>query len=55
MFVKTRLEILCDLHGQQGGTIFEFNRLYGVDFITMDEDEFIDYVVALRDNTEEVA
>ncbi len=36
----TRLELLCLLHNQQGGTIFQFNKLYGVDFITMTEIEF---------------
>lgn len=26
--MKTRLETLCEAHGQQGGTIHEFNRIH---------------------------
>lgn len=34
-----RLQKLCELHNQQGGTIHQFNALYGVDFITASLDE----------------
>jgi len=30
------LQRLCDAHGQQGGTIHQFNRLYGVNFSKAD-------------------
>ena len=36
----TRLEKLCQLHGQQGGTIHEFNRQYSVDFMAMSDNEY---------------
>lgn len=36
----TRLEILCKLHKQQGGTIHDFNRAYNIDFLSLDKDEF---------------
>lgn len=36
----TRLQLLCKLHNQQGGTIHDFNRLYKTDFILMNEDKF---------------
>lgn len=38
---KTRLELLCEAHGQQGGTIHQFNRQYaGIDFLQLTESEF---------------
>ena len=33
----TRLETLCKAHDQQGGTIFQFERMYGIDFISMSD------------------
>lgn len=33
----TRLEVLCRLHGNTGGTIHQYNRLYGVDFRAMSD------------------
>ncbi len=36
----TRLEILCCIHGYQGGTIHQYNRAYGVNFISMDDETF---------------
>lgn len=36
----TRLEKLCELHGQQGGTIWQFNWRYGFDFLEMTDREF---------------
>lgn len=29
----TKLEALCELHGQSGGTIHQFNKQYGIDFL----------------------
>lgn len=36
----TRLEVLCRMHKQQGGTIFQFNQMYGHDFISMSNWQF---------------
>lgn len=36
----TRCEILCYMHGYQGGTIHQYNRAYKVDFNTMHDYEF---------------
>ena len=46
----TRLEILCKVHKQQGGTIFQFNDKYKVDFILMSEDSFYRYITAIEPN-----
>lgn len=45
---KTRLEILCELHNKQGGTIHEYNRMYNLDFINMSEDAFYIFVQILN-------
>jgi hypothetical protein len=47
----SRLEVLCKVHGQTGGTIHEFNREYKVDFLAMSMVEFINaiqYIIHLR-------
>ena len=44
MIIMTRLEILLKLHGQQGGTIHEFNRMYKVDFLKMSENDFAQFI-----------
>jgi len=31
--MKTTLQILCEIHSQQGGTIHQFNEKYGIDFL----------------------
>ena len=36
----TRLEILCLIHNQAGGTIHQFNNLYGVDLLSLSDAEF---------------
>lgn len=36
----TRLQRLCVLHSQQGGTIFDFNRLYGFDILDLSDAAF---------------
>lgn len=36
----TRLEILCKLHNQQGGTIHDFNKTYGVDVLNLNNRNF---------------
>lgn len=36
----TRLEILCQLHGVQGGTIHQYDRAYSCDFIGMSDNDF---------------
>lgn len=38
--MKTRLEILCEAHKIQGGTIFQFNRVYNVDFLSLTQSQF---------------
>lgn len=40
----TRLEILCIAHKQQGGTIFQFNEKYKVDFLKMEDVDFIAFI-----------
>lgn len=35
-----RLEMLCVLNNQQGGTIHEFNNGFGCDFLSLTESEF---------------
>lgn len=45
---KTRLDILCELHNQQGGTIHEFNTMYNMDFLNMSEDAFYIFVQVLN-------
>lgn len=41
---KARLQVLCELHNVQGGTIFQYNMQYEVDFISMPDDEFTKWV-----------
>lgn len=43
----TRLEKLCELHDQSGGTIHEFNNRYGVDFLEMPDYVFDEYVIGI--------
>lgn len=38
--MKTRLEVLCKLNGQQGGTIHEFTRKYGVNILELSNKSF---------------
>ena len=45
-FATTRLEILCKLHRQQGGTIFQFRDKYRLDFLAMTDDDFKRWVNA---------
>lgn len=45
---KTRLEILCELHEQQGGTIHQFNKMYGIDFISLDEIQWVNIKAAIQ-------
>jgi len=40
----TRLETLCALHKKQGGTIHQYNRDYGLDFLNMSEEDFAQWV-----------
>lgn len=42
---KTRLEILCDLYGQNGGTIHQFNEQYKTDILAMNNLEFFKLVL----------
>lgn len=42
----TRLQILCKVHGQQGGTIWDFNHDYGVDFLELSNKDFFKVVLA---------
>lgn len=44
----TRLEVLCMIHKQQGGTIWDFNRRYNVDFIALSHNEFLMFVKNLK-------
>jgi hypothetical protein len=37
---ETRLDRLCNIHKQQGGTIHQFNRQYGTDFLALTDEEF---------------
>lgn len=37
---KTRLERLCELHSQTGGTIFQFNRLYKCEILDLSDAAF---------------
>jgi hypothetical protein len=46
----TRLEILCKAHNQQGGTIFQFEKLYKLDLLNLSEKEFRDMVNDLNAN-----
>lgn len=48
----TRLEILCYIHGYQGGTIHQYNRAYNTDFIRMNQDDFKTwaYKLSIRSN-----
>lgn len=40
MTAKTRLTLLIDAHDLDGGTIHQFNRAYGVDFLRMPSEDF---------------
>lgn len=40
----TRLDVLIKLHNNQGGTIHQFNRTYQLDFISMSEACFINFI-----------
>lgn len=42
----TRLETLCKLHGWHGGTIFQFNIMYDLDFLRLSDVEFDNWVKA---------
>lgn len=42
----TRLEVLCKLHGKQGGTIHQYNVLYGVDILSLGNKEFFKLLYA---------
>lgn len=37
---RSRLQILCELHGADGGTIWQYNEMYGVDFLAISDEEF---------------
>jgi hypothetical protein len=41
----TRLEVLCKLNNQQGGTIFQFNTEYGVNFLALTDSQFTEWVL----------
>lgn len=41
----TRLDVLCKLANQQGGTIFQFNTEYGIDFLALSDSEFNNWVL----------
>lgn len=54
--MKTRLEKLCEAFGKQGGTIHEYNRQFGVDFLEIDETDFNDFIKGIiRFKTDPVA
>ena len=36
----TRLQVLCNMHNVQGGTIHEYNKEYNTDFILMSDLDF---------------
>lgn len=44
----TRLELLCKAHNVQGGTIFQYNKHYGLNFLNLSEEEFNDFLYALH-------
>jgi hypothetical protein len=44
-----RLEILCNIHNVQGGTIFQYSRAYGVDFLSLSDYDFALWCLALID------
>lgn len=44
--MTTRLEILCKVHNQAGGTIWDFNHDYGIDFLQLNNHDFFKIVLA---------
>jgi hypothetical protein len=46
--MKTRLEILCELHGQQGGTIHQFDKQYGLDILGLSNRAFFKLVYSIN-------
>lgn len=38
--MRTRLDVLCEIHKQKGGTIFDFERKYKMDFHCLTKDQF---------------
>lgn len=43
-----RLNILCKLHKQQGGTIHEFNNKYGMDILSLDNRAFFKLIYGIN-------
>jgi len=44
----TRLEILCILHKQSGGTIHQFNSQYETDFLLMSDLMFEVFLLSIK-------
>lgn len=44
----TRLERLCVLHNVQGGTIHDFNNMYSLDILSLNETEWNNLVNAIE-------
>jgi len=48
MRTQTRLEQLCEIHNQQGGTIHAFNQRYKTDFIAMSNTQWSDAIKVIK-------
>ena len=46
--MKTRLDVLCEVHGQQGGTIHDFNKQYESDLLSISNKEFFKLIYGIQ-------
>lgn len=43
--MKTRLQVLCEIHNQQGGTIHQFNQKYKFDLLSFSNFQFKTWIL----------
>ena len=51
---QTRLELLCKVHNQQGGTIHQFNKQYNINFLFMSDKAFFEFIATFCQNNAKV-